>query len=217
MFVKRIISFLCACALFLGAWSIAMAHGGGTDGKGGHTDHSTGEYHYHHGKPAHQHPNGVCPYATPKPTVKPTPRPAERPTARITPKPTAKPQPTTRYAVSITQPSPVPIDPVDIRIAGFFFIALFVFALTAFVFNAVRASIARSEMKQAAKEMKEENSKPFKLVSDEEFQRELGKIQHTPPGKNPMLWDGYPIRDSVMICFAIVLLFFVFIAALILS
>ena len=31
------------------------AHGGRTDGSGGHTDHSTGEYHYHHGYPAHDH------------------------------------------------------------------------------------------------------------------------------------------------------------------
>ena len=35
--------------------SPAYAHSGKTDGKGGHTDHSTGEYHYHHGYKAHQH------------------------------------------------------------------------------------------------------------------------------------------------------------------
>ena len=34
---------------------IAYAHPGRTDGRGGHTDHSTGEYHYHHGYPAHDH------------------------------------------------------------------------------------------------------------------------------------------------------------------
>lgn len=39
-------------------------HSGGTDSQGGHYDHSTGEYHYHHGKPAHDHINGVCPYET---------------------------------------------------------------------------------------------------------------------------------------------------------
>ena len=27
----------------------ALAHPGGTDKYGGHTDHSTGQYHYHHG------------------------------------------------------------------------------------------------------------------------------------------------------------------------
>ena len=38
------------------------AHPGRTDSVGGHTNHSTGEYHYHHGYPEHQHLNGVCPY-----------------------------------------------------------------------------------------------------------------------------------------------------------
>ena len=44
------------------------AHGGKTDSDGGHTDHSTGEYHYHHGYPAHDHKDmdgdGIkdCPY-----------------------------------------------------------------------------------------------------------------------------------------------------------
>ena len=41
---------------------LAFAHPGNTDSKGGHTDSSTGEYHYHHGYPAHQHTGGVCPY-----------------------------------------------------------------------------------------------------------------------------------------------------------
>ena len=46
----------------------AMAHSGRTDAKGGHTNHSTGEYHYHHGQPEHDHydmdNDGVvdCPY-----------------------------------------------------------------------------------------------------------------------------------------------------------
>lgn len=40
----------------------ASAHPGRTDANGGHWDHSTGEFHYHHGYPAHQHTNGVCPY-----------------------------------------------------------------------------------------------------------------------------------------------------------
>lgn len=31
------------------------AHSGKTDSNGGHYDHSTGEYHYHHGYPAHSH------------------------------------------------------------------------------------------------------------------------------------------------------------------
>ena len=43
---------------------MSYGHSGKTDSQGGHYDHSTGEYHYHHGYPAHQHPNGVCPYTT---------------------------------------------------------------------------------------------------------------------------------------------------------
>ena len=43
---------------------VASAHSGGTDSKGGHTNSATGEYHYHHGYPAHSHPNGICPYRT---------------------------------------------------------------------------------------------------------------------------------------------------------
>lgn len=34
---------------------VAYAHSGKTDSNGGHYDHSTGEYHYHHGYSAHQH------------------------------------------------------------------------------------------------------------------------------------------------------------------
>jgi hypothetical protein len=41
---------------------LVFAHGGRTDANGGHYDRSTGEYHYHHGYPAHQHTDGVCPY-----------------------------------------------------------------------------------------------------------------------------------------------------------
>lgn len=40
----------------------ASAHAGRTDANGGHWDRSTGEYHYHHGYPAHQHTDGICPY-----------------------------------------------------------------------------------------------------------------------------------------------------------
>lgn len=49
---------LCCCALPI----ISPLHSGKTDGDGGHYDHGAGEYHYHHGYPAHQHPNGICPY-----------------------------------------------------------------------------------------------------------------------------------------------------------
>lgn len=55
-------SALCTITVF--------AHSGNTDGNGGHYNHFTGEYHYHHGKPAHEHPNGICPYAE-NPVVSP--------------------------------------------------------------------------------------------------------------------------------------------------
>ena len=47
---------------------VAMAHSGRTDSNGGHTNRSTGEYHYHHGYSAHDHydvdkdGNIDCPY-----------------------------------------------------------------------------------------------------------------------------------------------------------
>lgn len=57
---KRAIVFLLLfVALFL---TPVYAHPGKTDSDGGHYDHSTGEYHYHHGYPAHQHTDGICPY-----------------------------------------------------------------------------------------------------------------------------------------------------------
>ena len=54
-----ILAFIC---LVLSISFVSSAHSGRTDSAGGHYDRSTGEYHYHHGYPAHQHPNGVCPY-----------------------------------------------------------------------------------------------------------------------------------------------------------
>lgn len=54
-----ILFLLCSSMLFLFP---ASAHSGDTDSSGGHYNHSTGEYHYHHGYPAHQHIDGVCPY-----------------------------------------------------------------------------------------------------------------------------------------------------------
>lgn len=38
----------------------SFAHSGGTDRQGGHKDHYTGEYHFHHGHGPHQHPDGIC-------------------------------------------------------------------------------------------------------------------------------------------------------------
>lgn len=45
----------------------AAAHPGRTDDNGGHYNRATGEYHYHHGFPGHQHVNGVCPYENEEP------------------------------------------------------------------------------------------------------------------------------------------------------
>lgn len=62
---KRFLALL--LCLFLLCSSV-FAHSGKTDANGGHYDRSTGEYHYHHGYPAHQHydmdGDGVvdCPY-----------------------------------------------------------------------------------------------------------------------------------------------------------
>ena len=64
---KRNIALLLAMVLLLVPRG-GSAHPGRTDAEGGHYDRSTGEYHYHHGYPAHQHRDldgdGVadCPY-----------------------------------------------------------------------------------------------------------------------------------------------------------
>ena len=55
--------FILACLIILClVASSSAAHPGRTDSQGGHTNRSTGEYHFHHGYPEHQHTNGVCPY-----------------------------------------------------------------------------------------------------------------------------------------------------------
>lgn len=61
--MKRRILSLCITLLSVFLLStVAFAHSGRTDSDGGHYNRSTGEYHYHHGYPAHQHPGGQCPY-----------------------------------------------------------------------------------------------------------------------------------------------------------
>lgn len=57
--MKRIICSILCCVFLV---PIVSAHSGRTDGNGGHYNSSTGEYHYHHGYPEHQHINGTCPY-----------------------------------------------------------------------------------------------------------------------------------------------------------
>ena len=54
--MKRRALLICfAVCLFSLLIAPVFAHPGRTDGKGGHTNHSTGEYHYHHGYSAHDH------------------------------------------------------------------------------------------------------------------------------------------------------------------
>lgn len=67
--IIAIISILVTLTATVAYTTLAVkAHPGGTDGSGGHTNHSTGEYHYHHGYSAHDHydmdGDGVvdCPY-----------------------------------------------------------------------------------------------------------------------------------------------------------
>jgi hypothetical protein len=67
--MKRVVLIVCAVVLCILLLTIVVsAHSGKTDSNGGHYNHSTGEYHYHHGYPAHQHydinGDGVidCPY-----------------------------------------------------------------------------------------------------------------------------------------------------------
>jgi hypothetical protein len=60
------IGVIALCVMLLSI--VVSAHSGRTDSNGGHYNHSTGEYHYHHGYSAHQHydMNGDgkkdCPY-----------------------------------------------------------------------------------------------------------------------------------------------------------
>ena len=59
----RIITSITLIVLIIFNLSLpVLAHSGKTDANGGHYDSSTGEYHYHHGYPEHQHTNGKCPY-----------------------------------------------------------------------------------------------------------------------------------------------------------
>ena len=58
---------LVCLSMLLSYSGMALAHGGRTDGSGGHRDNKNvsglGSYHYHcGGYPAHLHKNGVCPY-----------------------------------------------------------------------------------------------------------------------------------------------------------
>ena len=64
---KIFVLLLSLVVLFFVFSNSVTAHSGKTDSNGGHTDRSTGKYHYHHGYPAHQHTNGYCPYEDDEP------------------------------------------------------------------------------------------------------------------------------------------------------
>lgn len=54
--MKRRTLLICFAVCLISLLAVTVfAHPGRTDSKGGHTDHSTGEYHYHHGYSAHDH------------------------------------------------------------------------------------------------------------------------------------------------------------------
>lgn len=55
---KRYLIPIFACILLLSCCTVALAHPGDTDANGGHYDHSTGEYHYHHATQSISTPTG---------------------------------------------------------------------------------------------------------------------------------------------------------------
>ena len=67
-YIRYIFSLLCFIALSTVLLITASAHPGGTNDDGGHWDYEAGEYHFHHGYPAHDHydsnGDGIvdCPY-----------------------------------------------------------------------------------------------------------------------------------------------------------
>ena len=56
MIFRRVVLPIATLVICVSLFAIeSYAHPGRTDANNGHTDHSTGEYHYHHGRPAHGH------------------------------------------------------------------------------------------------------------------------------------------------------------------
>lgn len=84
--MKRVLCLFLSLFLAVSCFSLAFAHGGRTDSKGGHKDNKNasglGSYHYHcGGHPPHLHDVGVCPYGSGAKSAS-TPRPAA--TAKVT-------------------------------------------------------------------------------------------------------------------------------------
>lgn len=59
---KKLFALILCVIITLSVPVAVFAHPGRTDEYGGHYDWKTGEYHYHHGYPAHQHIDGYCEY-----------------------------------------------------------------------------------------------------------------------------------------------------------
>ena len=60
--MKRVLSVIAIAVVLIVSPVSVSAHPGDTDLNGGHYNWETGDYHYHHGHPAHYHTDGVCPY-----------------------------------------------------------------------------------------------------------------------------------------------------------
>ena len=118
--ISKLLSVCLVCLCLL--CSAADAHSGRTDANGGHWNRKTGEYHYHHGYPAHQHPGGVCPYIggggivttkAPSTTKKPSTTKAPATTVKpivTTAKPTAQAPRTTQTTAprtAVTEPAAI--------------------------------------------------------------------------------------------------------------
>lgn len=68
-YIKKILSVFIIIIGILSIQISVYSHSGRTDANGGHRDNKNksglGSYHYHcGGRPAHLHPNGVCPYSS---------------------------------------------------------------------------------------------------------------------------------------------------------
>lgn len=108
--MKKLIYF--TVAIILLSCNCVFAHRGRTDADGGHYERSTGEYHYHHGYSAHQHPNGVCPYDISQSKVSSSsasqPISIIEPTLIPTPTPISTPKPTVTIAAKTIKPTVLP-------------------------------------------------------------------------------------------------------------
>lgn len=151
--MKRILLLTIAACMAVSVTGSALAHPGRTDSQGGHTDRDTGEYHFHHGYPAHQHEDrdgdGVkeyCPYNfsdnTGENSGTPSSRTSSSRPATYVPVPAPVPKVITRETTATTPPTTAAVYSVGSResnnsgwedaiVAGFAAICLFFWLLWA--------------------------------------------------------------------------------------